>query len=158
TGDGWLGDFFNRRQFRAWIDEAVRSHRQYQDELLAGLREFGLEKKLSRVEHHQTHVANAFYHSGFERALVVTLHGYGTGLAGTISLADANGIRRLHTLDFPYSLGNFYETVTSALGMRPGRHEGKVVGLAAWGDPEILGDVLRSLFVWDDGGFTMLRS
>jgi len=28
----------NRRQFRQWIDEAVRTHRQYEGELLAGLR------------------------------------------------------------------------------------------------------------------------
>jgi len=55
-------------------------------------------------------------------------------------------------------LGTFYESVTSALGFRPGRHEGKIVGLAAYSDPEVLGDVLRSLFVWDDAGFQMLRS
>jgi carbamoyltransferase len=158
AGDGFLGDQMNRRQYAEWIAEAVRTHRRYQDELVAGLREFGLENKLTRVEHHQTHVANAFYHSGYDRALVVTLDGYGTGLAGTISLADGSGIKRLHTLDFPYSLGSFYESVTAALGMRPDRHAGKVVGLAAWGDPEVLGDVLRSLFVWDNDGFRILRS
>src|SRR5262249_54489025 len=114
--------------------------------------------KLQRVEHHLTHVANAFYPSGFERALVVTLDGYGSGLSGTVSVADEKGIRRLHSLETPYSLGTYYETVTSALGISPDRHAGKVVGLAAYGNPNVLGDVLRSLFVWEDGGFKMRRS
>src|SRR5262249_22170235 len=61
-------------------------------------------------------------------------------------------------LETPYSLGVYYEAVTSALGMRPDRHAGKVVGLAAYGDPEVLGDVIRSLFIWENGGFRMRRS
>ena len=50
--------------------------------------------------------------------------------------------RAVARLEFPHSLGTFYESVTSALGFKPSRHEGKIVGLAAYGDPEVLGDVL----------------
>ena len=39
-------------------------------------------EKLKRVEHHLSHAANAYYKSGFDEALVVTLDGYGSGLAG----------------------------------------------------------------------------
>ncbi len=158
SGDGAFGAALNRRQYETWVREAVAAHEKYQAELLSGLREFGLETKLVRVPHHETHEANAYFPSGFDRALVVTLDGYGSGLAGTVSLAEGTSIRRLHNLDFPYSLGTFYETVTSALGMRPDRHAGKVVGLAAWGDPAVLGPVLHDLFAWDDDGFKIRRS
>ncbi len=158
TRDGLLGDLVNRWQLRRWLKTATADHKRYHRELLAGLREFGLKEKLVRVEHHQTHVANAFYPSGFDRALVVTIDAYGSGLSGTVSVADERGLRRLGGIDTPYSLGTFYEYVTSALGMSPDRHAGKVVGLAAYVDPEVLGDVLRSLFVWQDGGFTIRRS
>lgn len=158
SGDGILGDLSNARQFRQWLDLATADHQRYEAELLAGLREFGLENKLQRVEHHASHVANAFYASGFERALVVTLDAYGSGLSGSISVADEKGIRRLDAIETPYSLGTFYETVTSALGFRPDRHAGKIVGLAAYGDAGVLGDVLRSLFVWDGGHFRFRRS
>ncbi len=159
SGDGWLADTINHRQFETWVTNAVASHRQYQDELLAGLKEFGLESKLERMEHHLTHVANAFYFSGFEKALVVTLDGYGSGLSGTVTLADEKGFQRLNGIETPTSLGTFYEAVTSGLGFNPDRHAGKIVGLAAYGDPAILGPVLHSLFEWQpDGGFRLRRA
>jgi len=156
--EGIIGDRINRRQFRQWIEEASRDHRKYHVELLSNLREFGLEEKLDRVGHHQTHVANAFYCSGFERALVATIDAYGSGLSATISIADGRHIKRVSQIETPYSLGIFYESVTSALGFRPDRHAGKVVGLAAYGDPELLGDVLRNLFHWHQGQFRFRRS
>jgi carbamoyltransferase len=94
------------------------------------------------MDHHLSHAANSYLCSGYDRALCVTLDGYGSGLAGSISEADNGKIRRLHGLPFPNSLGTLYEHVTSSLGFRPSRHEGKIVGLASYGDPTILGDVL----------------
>jgi carbamoyltransferase len=159
TGEGKLSAWMNARQFSAWLEMASDDHRRYQAELLAGLKRFGLDEKLTRVEHHQTHIANAYYCSGFEQALVVTIDAYGSGLSGTVSIANrTEGIRRLAEIETPYSLGVFYETVTSALGFRPDRHAGKIVGLAAYGDPGILGDVLRNLFQWDGARFRMRRS
>ncbi len=158
SSDGIFGDRTNARQFRQWLDAATADHQRYESELLAGLREFGLETKLERVEHHASHVANAYYASGFDRALVVTLDAYGSGLSGSVSVADDNGIERIDGIETPYSLGTLYESVTSALGMRPDRHAGKVVGLAAYGDASVLGDVLRSLFEWDGGHFRFRRS
>jgi carbamoyltransferase len=42
--------------------------------------------------------------------------------------------------------------------LKPSRHEGKVVGLAAHGDPRILSDVLLSRFHEEDGNFRILES
>jgi predicted NodU family carbamoyl transferase len=48
--------------------------------------------------------------------------------------------------DFPILWGFSTSTFTSALGFRAGRHEGKIVGLAAYGDSSNLRDVLLSRF------------
>src|SRR6202035_5360542 len=64
---------------------------------------------------------------------------------------------RLHGLSYPHPLGTFYESVTSALGFKPSRHEGKIVGLAAYGDPSILKDVLLSRFRIGEGDFRILE-
>ena len=117
-------------------------HRRHQEDLEAALRDVGLADKLKRVEHHSSHAANAYYYSGFDEALIVTIDGYGSGLAGSVSIGRCGTIERVHGLEYPHSLGTFYESVTSALGFKAERHEGKIVGLAAYGDPAVLGEVL----------------
>lgn len=133
-----------RRIAANWARRAIADHQRWQVELEAGLGRLGLLARLRRSEHHLSHAANAYYSSGFERALIVTLDGYGTGLAGSVSLGEGGRIERLHSQRFPHSLGSFYEMVTSSLGFKPDRHAGKIVGLAAYGDPSVLRDVLLS--------------
>jgi carbamoyltransferase len=141
-----------------WSQDARTFHRKWQEEFDGALAELGLSGKVKRVEHHTSHAANAYYTSGFSDALIVTLDGYGSGLAGSVSEGRNGKIRRIHDLEFPHSLGTFYESVTSALGFKPSRHEGKIVGLAAYGDPQILRDVLLSRFEITDGNFRILEN
>ena len=136
---------------RRSISDGSRSSRR-------ALGELELGGKLKRVEHHVTHAANAYYNSGFDEALIVTLDGYGSGLSGSVNLGRGGRIERLHSQEYPHSLGTFYESVTSALGFKPSRHEGKIVGLAAYGDPSVLGDVLRRRFVESNGGFRIVET
>jgi carbamoyltransferase len=138
--------------------EASAFHRKWHEELESSLEEFGLSERLKRVEHHSTHAANAYYTSGFDEALIVSLDGYGSGLAGSVSVGRGGAIERIHGLLYPHSLGTFYESVTSGLGFQPSRHEGKIVGLAAYGDPAVLKDVLLSRFHQEDGDFRIVES
>jgi carbamoyltransferase len=147
-----------KRSSRTWRQESVTFHRAWHQQLQEHLEELGLAAKLKRFEHHQGHAAGAFLASPFERALIVTLDGYGSGLAGSVSLGEGNRITRLHKIEYPHSLGTFYESVTSSLGFKPSRHEGKIVGLAAYGDPNILKDVLLARFDQEPGSFRILES
>lgn len=142
-----------------WALRAREDHRQWSEQLQVGLAHFGLTKKLKRAEHHLSHAANAYLASGFERAVIVTLDGYGSGLAGSVSLGENGKIRRLHNLRFPHSLGSFYEAVTSSLGFHPDRHAGKIVGLAAYGDPQVLAEALLSRVDFlEDGDFHLYQN
>jgi carbamoyltransferase len=141
-----------------WGREAKAFHKKWHEELETSLGEIGLLDKLTRVEHHLTHSANAYFGSGLDEALIVTLDGYGSGLAGSCSVGRAGQVTRIHGIDYPHSLGTFYESVTSGLGFKPSRHEGKIVGLAAYGDPKVLSDVLLARFQQDDGNFKILES
>jgi carbamoyltransferase len=141
-----------------WQEAAIAAHRRHEADLLAGLAGLGLDGKLRRCEHHASHAANAFLASGFERALVVTLDGYGSGMAGSISIGERGRIKRVHSFRFPHSLGTLYENVTGALGFRPDRHAGKIVGLAAYGDPAVLGPVLLSRVEQRDGDFRLRQN
>jgi carbamoyltransferase len=48
--------------------------------------------------------------------------------------------------------------VTSSLGFKPSRHEGKIVGLASYGDPDVLSDILLSHIQQTDGDFRIFGS
>jgi carbamoyltransferase len=141
-----------------WGKDAAVFHRKWNEDLDSALSELGLTERLRRVEHHDSHAANAYYTSGFDEALIVSLDGYGSGLAGAVSVGRGGQFERIHSLQYPHSLGTFYESVTSALGFKPSRHEGKIVGLAAYGDPAVLEDVLLSRFDQEDGNFRILES
>ncbi|HTN34164.1 MAG TPA: carbamoyltransferase N-terminal domain-containing protein, partial [Marinobacter sp.] len=143
---------------RHWGESATESFQQWERELVQGLNDMGWTGPVKRMEHHLSHAANSFLCSGYERALCVTLDGYGSGLAGSVSEGRDGKIHRLHSLPFPNSLGTLYEHVTSSLGFKPSRHEGKIVGLASYGDPKILGEILLSRIEQTEGDFRIYEA
>ena len=143
---------------RQWGEAATESFKRWEQDLNNGLAENGWTKPVKRMDHHLSHAANSFLCSGFDRALCVTLDGYGSGLAGSVSEASNGKIKRLHGLPFPNSLGTLYEHVTSSLGFKPSRHEGKIVGLASYGDPSILGDILLGRIEQAPGDFRIYEA
>ncbi len=147
-----------KRGSSRWGREAAAFHRRWQEDLESALGQLELGDKLKRVEHHSTHAANAYFYSGFDEAIVVSLDGYGSGLAGSVSIGRGGKLQRIHSLEYPHSLGTFYESVTSALGFKAGRHEGKIVGLAAYGDPGVLAEVLMQRFCISDGTFRIVEN
>ena len=153
NGTSWNSKLAHLHSYRNWCIQAIQEHRKYHAELARELSALGLDGKLKRVEHHSAHAASAYITSGFEEALALTLDWYGGGLSGSINHCTPKGIKRLHNFLYPHSLGLFYAQVTSALGFRASRHEGKIVGLAAFGDSDVLGPELLARFVRKPGDF-----
>lgn len=98
-------------------------------------------EKIELFDHHYAHAASAFYPSGYDSALVMTIDGLGDDLSGSVSLGKGNELEQLKTFSFEESLGMFYTIVTLKLGFNY-FDEYKVMGLAPYGDPSIY----RSLF------------
>lgn len=117
-----------------------------QRRMIKDLEEYGLANKLTYVDHHLSHVASAYYASGFDTALAVSLDGYGSGASGSFYLAKDGRLSLLTRIPYPHSLGMFYRRLTQGLGFEPNRHEGKLVGLAAYGDPQKLYQRIASRF------------
>ena len=165
--DGYLRDFIftlrngtpwpeKRRHLKAhaeWCNNAIADHHHWHRQLKRKLSSLGLSDKLTCIEHHASHAAAAYLTSGFEEAIALTLDWYGGGLSGSVNLCTARGIKRLHNFRYPHSLGLFYAQVTSALGFKSSQHEGKIVGLAAYGDSELLTPALMERFTRQEGNF-----
>ena len=104
--------------------------------------------RVAFFDHHLTHAAAAAHASGFERCAVVTIDGVGDLNQHFTAGVFAEG--RLETRAVGDTLGaspgEYYEAITKAMGFIPLRHEGKVLGLAARGDPARLhADFRRAL-------------
>ncbi len=93
--------------------------------------------KVAFLEHHQCHAASAYYHSPWEEATVISLDGMGDfSIGGCIANGKGGNLEIKKRTNGYFSPGHFYMIVTDYLGFIPGRHEGKVMGLAAHGDPK----------------------
>jgi carbamoyltransferase len=103
--------------------------------------EYGVLAPVRFVHHHYAHAASAYFTSGFDRALVVTLDGGGDRHSSHVYDVRDGHFRLLSSVDSYDSLGNYYAYVTALCGFKAKRHEGKITGLAAHGQP-----VYRSLF------------
>ncbi len=99
------------------------------------LEALGMRAQLVGEDHHMSHAASAYYTSGFDKCLIVTIDGSGDGLSHTTCLGEDGLIRRLSATPLQFSPGVFYSAITKYLGFKRHRHEGKITGLAAYGDP-----------------------
>jgi len=96
------------------------------------------DRPMQAVEHHQAHAASAYYACPFgdERIGVITLDGAGDFSWGSVWIGESGKMREIAHLPYLNSIGLLYSAITHHLGFIAGRHEGKVLGLAAFGNPE----------------------
>ncbi len=88
------------------------------------------------VEHHLCHASSSFYCSGFRESSVVTFDAWGDLTTVLLSKANNEGFDEIKRIKGINSLGFMYANVSKYLGYYKGiGHEGKVMGLAAYGEP-----------------------
>ena len=96
----------------------------------------GTRAGITLHDHHACHAGAAWHTAGWDEGLVLVADGVGDGLALSAWRGKGQGLERILAWPFPHSHGLLYATITAMLGYRPFRHEGKLAGLAAHGDPD----------------------
>ncbi len=118
-----------------------------------------VEKKF--VCHQLAHAASAFWASGYESSLCLTYDGGMSNspwFGGLYSCNRKNGIQaldRFSALDFS-KITTLYTFVTALLGFTPNKHEGKITGLAAYGQPNK--EIIKILMTWLQKYFIQIES
>ncbi len=108
------------------------------------------------VNHHDAHVASAYFLSPFREAAVFTVDGRGEEETCTFNLARNSSVERLASVKMPHSLGLFYAAITEFLGFKPHTDEWKVMALASYGRSEgneFLKRMRSLIALLPDGGF-----
>ena len=96
-----------------------------------------LKKKFKDIEiydHHESHAASAYYYSGWQNCYVLTIDGWGDQSSSKFYKANKGALKEITSSYTLNSLGYFYGSITKLLGFKPHQHEGKILGLAAYGN------------------------
>lgn len=115
--------------------------------------------KLIPIEHHLAHLASAFDCSPFERALAVSIDGFGDFASGAYGVGMNVGNSAHLSIDghiyFPHSLGIFYQAMTQYLGFGNYGDEYKVMGLAPYGTPRFVAELNKLLGAAGSDGYEL---
>ena len=103
------------------------------------------------VEHHLAHLASCFFVSPFTRAAVLSIDGFGDFISTMWAIGEGNAIEILGQVEYPHSSGIVYTATTQFLGFPHYGDEGKVMGLAPYGEPRYI-DQFREIIRTEEGG------
>jgi len=117
-----------------------------------------LGRKLGRVlkfvPHHLAHAASAYYPSGFGPAAILVVDGIGEAACSTLLRGDGKQIQTIETFSFPHSLGFLWEQASVHLGFSA-YDASKVMGLAAYGDPEVFSREFSTIIRVSEDGYAV---
>ncbi len=94
--------------------------------------------EIAVVEHHHAHAASAYYASGFDSAVTLSIDRAGDFRSAVLFHGDGSQLRPVRELYFPDSLGDLFNRVTELLGFERRADEHKVQWLSTFGEPKYL--------------------
>jgi len=118
-------------------------------------RHLGYGGPICFVDHHLSHAASAACFAPAEESAVLTVDGTGEWSTTTIGRRRGGPPETLAEIRYPHSLGLLYSTITSWLGFPVNEGEGRVMGLAAYGEPGLASEFDQLIRFDGDGGFTL---
>ncbi len=110
-----------------------------------------LRARFHNVEHHRAHLASSFFVSPFERAALLSIDGFGDFISTMWAVGEGNRIELLGQVEYPHSTGIVYTATTQFLGFPHYGDEGKVMGLAPYGQPRFM-EEFRDIIRTEEGG------
>ena len=117
-------------------------------------------RKILFTGHHESHAAAAFLTAPTPRAAILTADGVGEWATLTVGHGErrpdgGTAMTLLREIRFPHSLGMLYSTFTAYLGFAVNEDEYKVMGLAAYGCPNMTDAVRKLIRRTPDGAFVL---
>ena len=109
------------------------------------------------LEHHVAHIASAYYCSPWEKAAGFSYDGSGDFVSTMMARCEGNQIQVLDRVFLPDSLGSFYTMICEFIGYRQYGDEGKIMGLAPYGN-DTLCERLADVISFRNGTFNLDRS
>lgn len=143
-----------------WKRPDGEAHEIIENLINKNLKDFGFSNPESIwVKHHDAHLGTAHavaLAAGRTESLLITLDGEGDGESGTVAVTNEDGrFSRISCSSKLDSLGYLYQAVTEKYNFKGNQHEGKITGLAAYGQMSEAVEVLSRYIQIQDGRLTI---
>jgi carbamoyltransferase len=145
VGPGYVLDRLRQRGDRADVAGNLKRHLPEQE----------FRGTVHAVEHHLCHLASAFLVSPYDKAVAVSVDGFGDFSSAAWGLGEGGVLTVDGRVYFPHSLGVFYEAMTQFIGFPHYGDEYKVMGLAPYGEPRYVDAMKQIVKLKDDGTFAL---
>jgi carbamoyltransferase len=116
------------------------------------------DTRICFINHHEAHALTALFHTDWEEGLVYTSDGVGDNVSYSIRSLKGGMLECHHGGEMEFttrprrnSIATAYGHATAACGFRPFRHEGKLTGLSARGEPSLAPELARYFRAGPDG-------
>ena len=138
---------FNKKKFEIFYRQKKKF--KIKDELLKNFKDHKINNKtkMHYIDHHTSHIASAFFPSKFEKAIGLSIDGFGDFCSVAIAKCVHNNIKIYKKIYFPHSLGLFYEASTQLIGFENYGDEYKLMGLSSYGQPLFYDLLLKNIFI-----------
>jgi carbamoyltransferase len=107
--------------------------------------------RFHNIQHHHAHLASAFLVSPFQKAALLSIDGFGDFISTMWGVGEGNSIDVLGQIEYPHSVGTLYTATTQFLGFPYYGDEGKIMGLAPYGNPRFI-EEFRDIIRTEEGG------
>ncbi len=139
---------------------SVRREQWLRSRLATSLESLGIYAPISFVNHHDSHAGSAMGASGFGSGLAISLDGEGDGESGIVRSFSTDLGGKLSAVDHVRipkldSIGRLYSAVTHRYNFKHNSHEGKITGLAAFGEAGPALQLLLDEVVVEDGAIKL---
>ena len=142
-----------------WIKEKLFQKNLLQNKLKN--HDVSYDKKKENIyfsDHHLSHASSAFFPSPFNEAVVITADGVGEWATTTVAVGKNNDLEIKKEIHFPHSLGLLYSAFTYYTGFKVNSGEYKLMGLAPYGKPNYVSEIMKIIDLKKDGTFRLDQS
>ena len=102
--------------------------------------------KIHYIDHHLSHIASAYYASGFSDSIGLSIDGFGDFCSMMVAECSNGKIKPIQKLYFPNSLGLLYEAFTQFIGFSKYGEEYKMMGMSSLGKPIYYQKIKKNIF------------
>lgn len=163
-----LKSLLGKKEYLTSISIAMRQNHTENEldifDIKSFLRDYGFRENIEVMfcDHHRAHaLPTLFYNPAWDNAMLYTSDGGGDGIHYSFTYFNGETLNEIYGGHdklmknwLPDSLGQMYGITTEICGFKKNRHEGKITGLAAFGEPKEADTIVNLYHIQKDARIT----